>query len=404
VANIGLYYPFIRFKDERWLKLSALYWDKMARIVPPSYARVGDTALLEGDSATTKDLIQELDFVVNVPPNEVTYPVSDLFGRLLIQYGDELRTKYDVRGRDQWPVDPVTQAYAQLRNPHLAYVNSSKLHDGLVQQLEDASLAMGHREEDLWIGMHPRLARCYMAALAEEVAAVNALHPTTNETINHLAATGWSVPRLAAALLDDPKLAEAAVLADDDEGAGDPWSNDELRGTLAILSIRAVIPRDPDALTVAKIVELRSAFGPQLSRFQAFIDETVETLPQFGASADPGVVAAHLEQHYTKHIGPLLNELQAALRGQQVDTVASSLNTSVAMPAALSAIPVVDPVTFAAGAALSLFPVLRARRRQGRDVYTKSPVAYLYRLEEGLQPHTLLGRVRQGVQKFLTGV
>jgi len=34
---IGLYYPFIHFKDEQWLKLSALYWDKMARIVPKDY-------------------------------------------------------------------------------------------------------------------------------------------------------------------------------------------------------------------------------------------------------------------------------------------------------------------------------------------------------------------------------
>ena len=37
MATIGLYHPFIHFKDDAWLKLSALYWDRMARIVPPSY-------------------------------------------------------------------------------------------------------------------------------------------------------------------------------------------------------------------------------------------------------------------------------------------------------------------------------------------------------------------------------
>lgn len=44
----ALYYPFIHFKDDRWLKLSALYWDKVARIVPHDYAT--------DDSATVKAL------------------------------------------------------------------------------------------------------------------------------------------------------------------------------------------------------------------------------------------------------------------------------------------------------------------------------------------------------------
>ena len=34
VTYIGLYYPFIHFRDEGWLKLTALYWDGMRRIVP----------------------------------------------------------------------------------------------------------------------------------------------------------------------------------------------------------------------------------------------------------------------------------------------------------------------------------------------------------------------------------
>ena len=38
-SNRALYYPFIHFKDERWLKLSALYWDVMGRIVPKTYTR-----------------------------------------------------------------------------------------------------------------------------------------------------------------------------------------------------------------------------------------------------------------------------------------------------------------------------------------------------------------------------
>ena len=31
-ANIGLYYPYINFRSDAWVKLAALYWDKLGRI------------------------------------------------------------------------------------------------------------------------------------------------------------------------------------------------------------------------------------------------------------------------------------------------------------------------------------------------------------------------------------
>ncbi|MFC7266507.1 hypothetical protein [Streptomyces lutosisoli] len=33
LQRIGLYYPYVNFRDERWLKTAALYWPQMARIV-----------------------------------------------------------------------------------------------------------------------------------------------------------------------------------------------------------------------------------------------------------------------------------------------------------------------------------------------------------------------------------
>jgi len=73
----ALYYPFIHFKDDSWPKLSALYWDRMARIVPKSYRQRGDGEhALERDSETTRRLADEADFIRNLSPSEVTYPVS----------------------------------------------------------------------------------------------------------------------------------------------------------------------------------------------------------------------------------------------------------------------------------------------------------------------------------------
>ena len=33
----ALYYPYMRIRDEDWLKASALYWDSLRRFKPTSY-------------------------------------------------------------------------------------------------------------------------------------------------------------------------------------------------------------------------------------------------------------------------------------------------------------------------------------------------------------------------------
>ena len=48
MATIGLYHPFIHFKDDDWLKLSALYWDRMARIVPIATGAIRYDGACEG--------------------------------------------------------------------------------------------------------------------------------------------------------------------------------------------------------------------------------------------------------------------------------------------------------------------------------------------------------------------
>lgn len=37
VQRIGLYYPYIHFRDEKWMKIAALYWPRMARVVPHGF-------------------------------------------------------------------------------------------------------------------------------------------------------------------------------------------------------------------------------------------------------------------------------------------------------------------------------------------------------------------------------
>ena len=83
VNQPGLYYPYIHFRDDNWLKLSALYWPAMARMVPNGYPTE--------DSHTVRVLREELAFVIDVQPGPAADSTADLFIRLLERHGPELR-------------------------------------------------------------------------------------------------------------------------------------------------------------------------------------------------------------------------------------------------------------------------------------------------------------------------
>jgi hypothetical protein len=47
LPQMAVYYPYIHFRDPSWLKLAALYWPRMVRIVHPDYPTRNST--LQGD-------------------------------------------------------------------------------------------------------------------------------------------------------------------------------------------------------------------------------------------------------------------------------------------------------------------------------------------------------------------
>jgi hypothetical protein len=79
----ALYYPFIHFKDDSWLKLTALYWDKVARIVPHDYAT--------DDSDTVKALAPCID---TVRPTWAPVDFAQTFVDFVAQYGPKLQEKW----------------------------------------------------------------------------------------------------------------------------------------------------------------------------------------------------------------------------------------------------------------------------------------------------------------------
>ncbi len=119
-SYVGLYYPFIHFRDEVWLKLTSLYWDRMGRIVPEDYRL--------RDSDTVRQL-KDGGYVRDYHPTGAQAQAGTAFRGLLASHGVQLRERYGLHLSQSWPDDPVTMRSraAHFGDPKLAYVFGPKI-------------------------------------------------------------------------------------------------------------------------------------------------------------------------------------------------------------------------------------------------------------------------------------
>jgi Family of unknown function (DUF6236) len=391
MARIGLYYPYIHFRDEAWLKLASLYWSKIGRIVPRGYEI--------HDSDTVRRLIDELELVRNFDPAVAAEDVALPFVDLLAEHGGELRKQYDPwQEPPAGTVVPRPRWLPAERHPHLAYIATEKLSSRLRQAMLDTGLVIEAPSDrgSMWMGMHPRLAAVYMTALAKQMAKDNQFEVVTSSELDHLAVGDWSMPRLAQALLEDTQL------------VGSMAGEQELPDQLGMVAIQAVVPRNLEQVPLEKIIEIRKNHGDELSAFREHLEGLGETLKKFETVKDPGALQLHLEVYYEDTLKRDLKRLKEGMTSVGVDTAMTAMNTQVVVPAAVSTSAgllhaTLNPI-IAAGAAIAFgaAKVLRSRRERQQQL-SSSPAAYLLRLEEGLQPATLLKRVQRSVRKFMTG-
>jgi hypothetical protein len=389
---MGLYYPFIHFKDDHWLKLVALYWPKLARIVPSDYPTE--------DQETVKRLAGELQFVIDVNPEPSVGGVGESFAKLLAEHSAGLQERYGISKRLDWPPDPVTKAYAPARakeEPSLAYVYAAEMHSDLLEALKQTGLVLPAASEPSWIGMHPRLADVYMSALTDHLAEANQdwLCPVTDKTLDHVAVSGWDMPHLGQALLGKQMMSAPPV-----EGA-------DLSKSLGMLAIEAVVPKDLDQVPIDRIINVRKNHGEEFDAFRTHIDELAAGLASVNNIQNPEVAQAILQQEYETKLGPELDHLRSVLSSSKLDTARAVLNVQTALPtlvasaAALAGITIHPAIAFGGGAAFGILPMLGAYRQRTNELTSGSPVAYLLRVEKEMQPPTLIQQLTERGRRFL---
>jgi hypothetical protein len=400
-VRLGLYYPFIQFRSDSWLKLAALYWDQIGRIVPPGYALQ--------DSDTVRRLQGELGFVTNLAPSDADMDsVGNEFLELLAEHSPELSELYGMQGQaltgpveesQRWPASwtnvgptvrgpqwqvPVDPSLVPGADPRLAYIYAGgKMTPQLEGALIDAGLGLPIHAHGL-IGMHPQLAFVYMHALASKMA-TSVMCPLTDDDFDHVAA-GCAAGRIAAALLGSPTGQKTS----DDEGV--------LALEFAMLALQAVIPKDIDSLPVQKIIQIRRRHSDELTVFQQATERIIDSVPEAAALANPEVGEMYLQALYKKNLEPELHRLRSSLHKSGVDSVFGAMSVKVNAPqlvtsgAAIFGIGALhlNPVMMGTGAVvMCLIPRIRHQRAEAQRLRAESPAAYLLRLEEELKPASL---------------
>jgi Family of unknown function (DUF6236) len=386
VAYLGLYYPFIHFRNEAWLKLAALYWDGMSRIVPMG-AHLHDSDEVK--------CLAEAQFIANQSPfgaSEIAEPFRDLITR----HGDALHTRFGIAHRDRWPDDRHTRLYAPGRDPKLAYVFDEKMDPRLLSDLFEHGLVATRSDDPRWIGMHPKLVSVYMMALAEAMAPQLGAHPLTDGAFDHVAVSGFTMERLAAALLDQPDLATASPAP----------ATHEVEEAMATLAFSYVMPAAPARVPAKEIVNFRKTYAEERGLFQAEVTRLTASLVHLQDVRDRREVERHLKSEYDKTLAPRIERLRKGLRSANVDTVESAMAVSFALPAGLAAALTAVGLTFAppaaavAGVAFAAWTIRRKRRKARETVLKPSPEAYLYRVSKLSTPSSVVRDIRAKSRRF----
>lgn len=401
METIGLYYPYIRFRNLNWLKVALLYWPKIARILPAEYNEHG----------LRSEPLKEFGFLVDIGPDHSVARVSDQWLHLIASHMDELKKLYglyDKEGRFRFYSPPMSTPLPQSAACTDAAPNSDTGHGTtevhvnemsaeVRRALVSAGLAMfpgiGADGTNNWIVMRAELVWTYKCLLADDVANRNQLALTTDQSAAHALAGRWSEERMAAYLTGSSSATGAAVA-------------DDLGESIGLLALNLVVPADLHSIPIEAIIELRRKHAAEFDSFRITIDGIVQDLGQrVSAIKDPVIIRAYIEQAVEERIVRQLDDLKKQLRGANfeaagiVANVRFDLPAGVAMAAAWADRPAVAGI---AAAAAGVLTVRRGIRQQRQKIMQPSAGAYMYHIQRGT-PTGALNRSMQRV-KWMAGL
>lgn len=385
VSRIGLYYPYVHFRDKNWLKVAALYWPQIARIVPDGYPVY--------DDPVTKALINELDFIINIPPDSGKTEAGRLMMAALVRGGNQLSGQFKTASKlladgrpnkyklaaDNW-ADELAAKFQSTANeppPHVAAMRMGRMSRPLHHFLIHEDMAI---EDGPWLGVHPKWAWVYMCVLAEQVAKHNNLSPVTDQVLAHAETNGWTPERIIRALNEEPFKYSAGQ---------------ELETVIGMLAVQLVVPAGIAHLPVQKIIDIRQRHHADFDAFHDVITTVAAELrDEFTNISERAVLEAYLAQVVKSRFDQPLADLRKAFKGLGIDTTIAALNMKFALPAVVVAaggIAAHQPIIAGTGAAaIGVLALARTARLNWAERARPSAASYLWRIEHKISPKTLI--------------
>lgn len=383
-GNTGLYYPWIHFRDDDWVKLSLLFWRRLERIVPPHHV-IDDTPVVHG--FTAEGLITAVD------PRDSAERIATAFGEVIVANEEDLRSRYPATelAAEEHHSSRDTIAFAPER---LVHIHVAKVAWRLVEQMFGSGIAVPVRGSDpQWIGVHPEIARVYMSVLASDIASGRTSHPVSESASDLVASGGWSVETLAAALLGTPPARVG-------EADASPES------TLAFLALRTVVPTDLASVSVDQILRVRESYGDELRHFRDSI-QAVTDRTSLAEITDPGALETRLQDAYEEYVSPQLPKLRKDLNQLGLNTAEGLLGAKIVLPSVLGVGTMIassNEVADTSAMLLGLAGIAVGARSAAQGTMAASPAAFLHRLDHELNPQPLREKVTYALQRIALGI
>jgi hypothetical protein len=392
MEEIGLYYPYAHVRDDTWLKATALYLPKLARLRPSGFPRL--------DSPTAKALQDEIGFILDLDPVRHATSVADEFTVFVQRNGGDLRRRYDLRD-----FRPGSRHYYRNRErfggaeAFVDWIHRDKFTESLVRVLEDEKLAVIRSERagdgDTWVALHERLAAVYTVALADRIARSNRMRTITDQVETYGALNGWTIDTLADVLLSDAPADDPLAL--DRRGSG------EVAEAYAIAAIGTVVPADLSAVPVQEIIRVRQTLAAEFAAFREHVDALMSGFAELAQLSDPDVFAQQVNSLVDHELLKPMKDLDSGLRRLGLQPARAVLGVkSFELPAlaGMAAYAAHIPTTVGTvGTALAFIGSSAVTANRVAHERRTSPAGYLLGLREQLNPRDVIDHARRTLRR-----
>ncbi len=381
----GLYFPYIQVRDDEWLKVAALYWPSVRRLVPDGY--------VPRDSPTARALA-DAGILVDERPRELVSTLAWEFVEVLEADADRLRHHSGLdRARREWDGRPWSDGSpAAATAPHLGWIHVDKVPRDSVERLAELGLAQVPDTGDPddppeWIGFHPALASVLMRSVAVRVSERSHFLPVTDQA------------DLAAAV-PAPDLAPAVNLLLGPHGPRPAASAGT--ATYVLLALQYARPRRVERLSVADVIACRRRLEGELVAFRRYVHAQQAQLAELAGVAGERRRLEAFADHVRHTIEVPLRDLERGLRLHRLDptrslVLASSVVPPVAVGAALDVVGAGPAVVTTAATAVAAGNAWWQVNRLRESMRASSPVGYLLDVRDRLTRRSLRSRLRRFV-------